>query len=817
MSPNKKLKKLVNSALPFNRKTALEKVESYTNVQIRDIAYHFSLSSSSATTALFHGYINNILPEEKIKTDSLNDLFLVTRHKVREGDTIQTIASKEFVELLDGKYILKSDVLRVSIYDMENERFDAGLMLSLMTKLDIPKGHIELFCYSYHKGYITTFNQATAQVIEDKQVFISGNLCYASDVRQVVRKIATINHKGKYYRLFVTDKDNKGFGYGDSHLIPLDAINSSTLRTFDNKATTGDFYNHSHNNNWSLISSRNRSGLTDILKRAFSNPKQTDKERKSHIRAIFKYGFKAYQYGIMYNSITPDTMRFVLLPSRDHTVALLYDRDIPLSISGALESGLSLTQIREDKNRYLTVKSVVDPLDIKEIIARGLERNGFHLEDDGFNDLIDMISFKGGEAPSGLILVNEMFTSTTVFINISDSIYGRLMRNKDAFLKNSNLIETLKTFNIKPDGEVVYSTAMKSKLAHYVIPIEEAVMRVANKSIRHKSEVNVGESFNITRKRTITIDTNDRTHILNVLSREPRLKKIQVAFDAIVSEDGEETVQPINKLSANSFSVNQETGLPVLWYAKMFQGVLRTKEQEMKWSKFFSYLIKDSGVIYKDEDLELANSLVMASYAPPEIEIIEGNKIGEIYKNPWEMAHGTVLQKSCMNGKSYPLIYNKTPNLRMAICKNGDTLKGRALLWTLQDKHGKEIVFMDRVYAEDHRVMTAFLEMARKKGFISKTRQSYDAEMEVVHQGYSQRIRMGVLIPQSPTYPYLDTFKYTDLEVVKTDKNGNKLIFATNVYGGYKLNKTDGSYGSCDDTMDSDYSFESNTFLSIID
>lgn len=136
----------------------------------------------------------------------------------------------------------------------------------------------------------------------------------------------------------------------------------------------------------------------------------------------------------------------------------------------------------------------------------------------------------------------------------------------------------------------------------------------------------------------------------------------------------------------------------------------------------------------------------------------------------------------CENPDKINLIIYKTP-------ENEEKIKGRALLWKLND--GK--MFVDRIYTHEDSDVELFRQYAKKNGCYCK----YDNRSTSAGDAYDpngNRVTLDLSVNLNPgrhdQYPYLDTLKYYN------PKTG--LIHNRQESGDLTLEDTDGGYISCD-------------------
>lgn len=184
------------------------------------------------------------------------------------------------------------------------------------------------------------------------------------------------------------------------------------------------------------------------------------------------------------------------------------------------------------------------------------------------------------------------------------------------------------------------------------------------------------------------------------------------------------------------------------------------------------------------------------------VTIVAGTQIPHYYHYS-QNADIRELGNSCMRHdhcEPYIHFYAKNPErVQMLIATNSENkLTARALLWNAQIGD-KEFKVMDRVYGRPVAV-NYFHDWATANGYAYKTPNSYDTNGFIAPNG-TQIPADSVIVPGMKThtsYPYLDTFRWTD-----DDPDTNDVITLTCSYGTYyEFNDTGGSYSGCQRSCD---------------
>lgn len=219
-----------------------------------------------------------------------------------------------------------------------------------------------------------------------------------------------------------------------------------------------------------------------------------------------------------------------------------------------------------------------------------------------------------------------------------------------------------------------------------------------------------------------------------------------------------------------------------------------TNRQELRIGRAVKSILNASG--YKDikeKEIEDFVNKWKSSYdnmnnAFANFELINGDQIAYWYnRRNYSECRGP-LGSSCMSSvpDAFFDIYVKNPKVcNLLILKDGDKIKGRALVWHLTRPEG--VTFMDRVYYVYDSDLDLFRDYAVSQGWYYK--KYNDSSETYVMIGGSGEVNRGDLFVQLSgksyrSFPYVDTIKYFD-------SSSNTL--STNSSNGYCLENTDGS------------------------
>jgi len=177
-------------------------------------------------------------------------------------------------------------------------------------------------------------------------------------------------------------------------------------------------------------------------------------------------------------------------------------------------------------------------------------------------------------------------------------------------------------------------------------------------------------------------------------------------------------------------------------------------------------------------------------------ELVEGVDIAYWYKSHnYSSTRGT-LGGSCMKGvpSSFFSIYVNNTSCQLLIYTDGDNkLRGRALVWKLNESPCDAKYFMDRVYTNNDSDMILFKKYAEENGWLYKYSMNSDTYEGLLFLYKSKYIfgKISVKIEEGEfsNYPFLDTLSYL---------NGSKSeISNIGFINGKVLSSTDGELPDC--------------------
>ncbi len=150
-------------------------------------------------------------------------------------------------------------------------------------------------------------------------------------------------------------------------------------------------------------------------------------------------------------------------------------------------------------------------------------------------------------------------------------------------------------------------------------------------------------------------------------------------------------------------------------------------------------------------------------------EIVDGKKINEYYNYELYASQKGSLGASCMKYekcKEYFNMYSDNPNtIKMLTMKDSrDLILGRAIIWNFYWE-GKEYKMMDRIYTiKDEDFSIFFKNWAMENGYMYKKHQNWTNTLQWEGSDNELRIQIKIENAKFEFYPYLDTFKWIDLE-----------------------------------------------------
>lgn len=207
---------------------------------------------------------------------------------------------------------------------------------------------------------------------------------------------------------------------------------------------------------------------------------------------------------------------------------------------------------------------------------------------------------------------------------------------------------------------------------------------------------------------------------------------------------------------------------------------IRTKHKIGKWvTHIYKDVYKTTG--FTPAQIEEFSNVYKATYdaidMPPEFVILKGDDIkwGYLVDN-YVPCEGTTLGNSCMRHsycQKYFDIYTENEDVcSLLVLKESDKVKGRALLWVLDDGTN----YMDRIYTASDSDKHLFEEWADKNNYRKYSNDHKSKSVKVEENSYDY-------------YPYMDTFFSFNTEdgILSSSESGNRdCIKLQDTHGGYQ-------------------------------
>jgi hypothetical protein len=207
---------------------------------------------------------------------------------------------------------------------------------------------------------------------------------------------------------------------------------------------------------------------------------------------------------------------------------------------------------------------------------------------------------------------------------------------------------------------------------------------------------------------------------------------------------------------------------------------IRTKHKIGKWvTHIYKDVYKTTG--FTPSQIEEFSNVYKATYdaidMPPEFVILKGDDIkwGYLVDN-YVPCEGTTLGNSCMRHsycQKYFDIYTENEDVcSLLVLKESDKVKGRALLWVLDDGTN----YMDRIYTASDSDKHLFEEWADKNNYRKYSNDHKSKSVKVEENSYDY-------------YPYMDTFFSFNTEdgILSSSESGNRdCIKLQDTHGGYQ-------------------------------
>lgn len=212
--------------------------------------------------------------------------------------------------------------------------------------------------------------------------------------------------------------------------------------------------------------------------------------------------------------------------------------------------------------------------------------------------------------------------------------------------------------------------------------------------------------------------------------------------------------------------------------------VWSSNRNNIKIGRIIRAIVSSSKIETSDSEIEqfvnqYKSTIDVINDAFNRFEIVEAKDITFWYSHEnYSNMRGT-LGNSCMahSPGEYFHIYSKNPE----VCKlvilyddkgrvvdgkyKSDKIKGRALLWKVEDNSGSSFEFMDRIYTNSDSDQDLFKQFATRNNFWHKKVQNSDENFDMIK---GQEVKKDPVIvvnlkSWTETFPYVDTLKFFNL------------------------------------------------------
>lgn len=218
---------------------------------------------------------------------------------------------------------------------------------------------------------------------------------------------------------------------------------------------------------------------------------------------------------------------------------------------------------------------------------------------------------------------------------------------------------------------------------------------------------------------------------------------------------------------------------------------------------------------YLPKDIELfVNKFKSVLNNEAYFELVSGEDIAFWYDSCNYMSNKGSLGGSCMSGKRNIFsLYTKSENCQLLILREGNKIKGRALVWkldylTLDDNsQDGDIFFMDRQYTNDDSDVFRFKKYASSNGWVIKARNSHSSLGPVIFKDieYNYSEMQVSSVKNLERFPYVDTFRVYNPSTGKLINLDPDECDREKVEDCYELSDTSGGYSEIYKEVYSEY------------
>jgi hypothetical protein len=174
-------------------------------------------------------------------------------------------------------------------------------------------------------------------------------------------------------------------------------------------------------------------------------------------------------------------------------------------------------------------------------------------------------------------------------------------------------------------------------------------------------------------------------------------------------------------------------------------------------------------------------------------DVVSGKEINHYYSVDNYYDEEGSLGGSCMRFdecQGYIDFYATNKKCKLLILRdseNKNLIKGRALLWSLDEPSGR--IFMDRIYTNNYSDETFFKQYAKENVFLFKAEQSYSTGIEIIDTKSNTKGQMYLKVNldngvDTEEFPYVDTLSFYNDDEMYIANNGSECKF--------RLNSTEG-------------------------
>lgn len=197
------------------------------------------------------------------------------------------------------------------------------------------------------------------------------------------------------------------------------------------------------------------------------------------------------------------------------------------------------------------------------------------------------------------------------------------------------------------------------------------------------------------------------------------------------------------------------------------------KRNEIKVGRFVRKIFEMNDIDFTERDIELFVSQYYSNVGSPTLsdayfKVVKGEKIREYYHEDNYFKRTGSLIRSCARYDWYQsnldFYVNNPSHINMVVLLDKETnkVKGRAIIWKESlFVFGNQLIqgtFMDRIYTNSDKDIALFKSWATEKGYIYKSKQSYDSQHSFIYNGTKKHGNIFSKI-KSWRYnrPYFDT------------------------------------------------------------